>query len=70
MFANYEKINDFLRDEIRKHKEVLDPSDPQDYIDNYLLEIEKVGLKLFTFFKMLFMHWYIVWFLKNLIKIQ
>ncbi|XP_062858193.1 cytochrome P450 2J2-like [Trichomycterus rosablanca] len=41
MFSNYEKIKDFLKDEIRKHKEDLDPSDPRDYIDNYLLEIEK-----------------------------
>ncbi|XP_076873271.1 cytochrome P450 2J2-like isoform X2 [Brachyhypopomus gauderio] len=41
IFANYEKIVDFLKDEIRKHKEDWDPSDPRDYIDAYLAEIEK-----------------------------
>ncbi|KAL6486135.1 hypothetical protein MHYP_G00055270 [Metynnis hypsauchen] len=41
MFANYKIILDFLNDEIKKHKESLDPSDPRDYIDAYLVEIEK-----------------------------
>ncbi|XP_076873289.1 cytochrome P450 2J2-like isoform X2 [Brachyhypopomus gauderio] len=41
IFANYEKIVDFLKDEIKKHKEDWDPSDPRDYIDAYLAEMEK-----------------------------
>ncbi|XP_062858194.1 cytochrome P450 2J2-like [Trichomycterus rosablanca] len=41
MFSNYAKILDFLRDELRKHKEDWDPSDPRDFIDNYLVEMEK-----------------------------
>ncbi|XP_051951818.1 cytochrome P450 2J2-like [Xyrauchen texanus] len=41
MFANYKKITDFLRGEIRKHREDWDPSNPRDYIDNYLSEMEK-----------------------------
>ncbi|XP_051951821.1 cytochrome P450 2J2-like [Xyrauchen texanus] len=40
MFANYNKITDFLRGEIRKHREDWDPSNPRDYIDNYLSEME------------------------------
>ncbi|KAG9282741.1 cytochrome P450 2J2-like [Astyanax mexicanus] len=41
MFANYKMILQFIRDEIKKHKENLDPTDPKDYIDAFLLEIEK-----------------------------
>ncbi|XP_026852073.1 cytochrome P450 2J2-like isoform X1 [Electrophorus electricus] len=41
MFNNYSKIIEFLKDEIRKHKENWDPSDPRDYIDAYLTEMEK-----------------------------
>uniref|UniRef100_A0A3B4BTP5 Cytochrome P450 2J2-like n=1 Tax=Pygocentrus nattereri TaxID=42514 RepID=A0A3B4BTP5_PYGNA len=41
IFANYGKIIDFLTDEIRKHKEDFDPSDPRDFIDAYLVEMEK-----------------------------
>uniref|UniRef100_A0A8B9JLV9 Cytochrome P450 2J2-like n=1 Tax=Astyanax mexicanus TaxID=7994 RepID=A0A8B9JLV9_ASTMX len=41
IFANYAKIVAFLKDEVRKHQEDLDPTDPRDYIDAYLLEMEK-----------------------------
>ncbi|XP_076873292.1 cytochrome P450 2J2-like [Brachyhypopomus gauderio] len=41
LFNNYLKIAEFLRDEIRKHKEDWDPSAPRDYIDAYLAEMEK-----------------------------
>uniref|UniRef100_A0A4W4FW51 Cytochrome P450, family 2, subfamily AD, polypeptide 3 n=1 Tax=Electrophorus electricus TaxID=8005 RepID=A0A4W4FW51_ELEEL len=41
IFSNYEKIVNFLKDEIKEHKEHLDPSDSQDYIDAYLVEMEK-----------------------------
>ncbi|KAL6486136.1 hypothetical protein MHYP_G00055280 [Metynnis hypsauchen] len=41
IFANYGKITDFLRDEIKKHKEDFDPSNPRDFIDAYLIEMEK-----------------------------
>ncbi|XP_053344701.1 cytochrome P450 2J2-like [Clarias gariepinus] len=41
IFANYTKILDFLNEQIRKHKEDLDPSNPRDYIDSFLLEMEK-----------------------------
>ncbi|XP_072537953.1 cytochrome P450 2J2-like [Salminus brasiliensis] len=41
VFADYFAILDFVKDEIRKHMENLDPSDLRDYIDAYLVEIEK-----------------------------
>jgi len=42
MFSNYKKITDYLRGEIIKHKEDRDPSNPRDFIDNYLTEMENV----------------------------
>ncbi|KAK2884280.1 hypothetical protein Q8A67_017917 [Cirrhinus molitorella] len=40
-FSNYKIIKDFLRGEISKHKEDWDSSNPRDFIDNYLSEMEK-----------------------------
>ncbi|XP_012683701.1 cytochrome P450 2J2-like [Clupea harengus] len=39
--SNYNKVTDFLRQEIQKHVEDRDPSDPRDYVDVYLGEMEK-----------------------------
>uniref|UniRef100_A0A8B9JLP5 Cytochrome P450 2J2-like n=1 Tax=Astyanax mexicanus TaxID=7994 RepID=A0A8B9JLP5_ASTMX len=41
VFSNYNKITSFISDEVKKHKEKFDPSNPRDYIDAFLLEIEK-----------------------------
>ncbi|XP_046692147.1 cytochrome P450 2J2-like [Silurus meridionalis] len=41
IFANYEKIIEFMKGEVRKHKEDWDPSNPRDYVDSFLLEMEK-----------------------------
>lgn len=40
-FASMSKLKPYLQEEIRKHKEERDPSNPRDYIDCYLEEIEK-----------------------------
>ncbi|XP_042569611.1 cytochrome P450 2J4-like [Cyprinus carpio] len=40
-FASMSELQPFLQEEIRKHKEERDPSNPRDYIDCYLDEIEK-----------------------------
>uniref|UniRef100_A0A673GJT2 Cytochrome P450, family 2, subfamily AE, polypeptide 1 n=1 Tax=Sinocyclocheilus rhinocerous TaxID=307959 RepID=A0A673GJT2_9TELE len=40
-FASMSKLKPFLQEEIIKHKEERDPSNPRDYIDCYLDEIEK-----------------------------
>ncbi|KAI5623566.1 cytochrome P450, family 2, subfamily AD, polypeptide 2 [Silurus asotus] len=41
IFDNYAKIIEFMKGEVRKHKEDWDPSNPRDYVDNFLLEMEK-----------------------------
>ncbi|XP_070764313.1 cytochrome P450 2J2-like [Enoplosus armatus] len=39
--ANYKEIVTFLKKEIEKHQEEWNPDDPRDYIDAYLVEMEK-----------------------------
>ncbi|XP_033885264.1 cytochrome P450 2J2-like isoform X1 [Acipenser ruthenus] len=41
LFSNIGKVADFLREEIRQHRQDWDPSAPRDYIDCYLREMEK-----------------------------
>ncbi|XP_034002506.1 cytochrome P450 2J6-like [Trematomus bernacchii] len=41
MFSNFDAIRDFLSLEIKNHKKDLDRSDPRDYIDTFLIEMEK-----------------------------
>ncbi|XP_067301628.1 cytochrome P450 2B15-like [Pseudorasbora parva] len=38
---NADELVGFIRNEVREHKETLDPDSPRDFIDAYLLEIEK-----------------------------
>uniref|UniRef100_A0A7M4FYF1 Cytochrome P450 2J6-like n=1 Tax=Crocodylus porosus TaxID=8502 RepID=A0A7M4FYF1_CROPO len=42
-FSSYEVLNCFAREEIRKHLERGTPDEPEDFIDFYLAEIEKVN---------------------------
>ncbi|RXN08241.1 cytochrome P450 2B4-like isoform X1 [Labeo rohita] len=41
IMQNFSKLLGFIRDEIKEHKETLDPDSPRDFIDAYLLEMEK-----------------------------
>ncbi|XP_056304925.1 cytochrome P450 2B4-like isoform X2 [Danio aesculapii] len=41
---NVNDLLDFIRDEVVEHRKTLDPSSPRDFIDAYLLEIEKQKL--------------------------
>ncbi|XP_026056035.1 cytochrome P450 2B19-like isoform X1 [Carassius auratus] len=41
VMKNATELLGFIRDEVREHKETLDPDSPRDFIDAYLLEIEK-----------------------------
>ncbi|XP_076009191.1 cytochrome P450 2J2-like [Genypterus blacodes] len=41
ILSNYQKIMAFLLDEIKKHQAEWNPDDPRDYIDVYLVEMEK-----------------------------
>lgn len=40
-FARLQEIKQFIREEVERHNEDRNPSDPRDYIDCYLEEIEK-----------------------------
>ncbi|XP_070410196.1 cytochrome P450 2J6 isoform X2 [Nothobranchius furzeri] len=40
MFGHFITIQHFLTEEIEKHKKDLDPSNPRDYIDTFLIEME------------------------------
>ncbi|XP_062308202.1 cytochrome P450 2J4-like [Osmerus eperlanus] len=41
VFAQLQEVKEFIRAEVEKHREDKNPSDPRDYIDCYLNEIEK-----------------------------
>ncbi|XP_048035070.1 cytochrome P450 2B15-like isoform X1 [Megalobrama amblycephala] len=41
IYQNGEELKAFFREAIKAHRETLDPDSPRDYIDAYLLEIEK-----------------------------
>ncbi|XP_049911344.1 cytochrome P450 2J4-like [Epinephelus moara] len=40
MFSSYNAILDFISQEVKSHKKDLDPSDPRDYIDAFIIEME------------------------------
>lgn len=40
--ANYGKIIAFLKEEVDTHMADWNPEDPHDYIDTYLVEMDKV----------------------------
>ncbi|XP_050952957.1 cytochrome P450 2B4-like [Labeo rohita] len=41
IYQNAEEFKAFIRDAIKAHRETVDPDSPRDFIDAYLLEIEK-----------------------------
>ncbi|XP_073332436.1 cytochrome P450 2J6-like [Pagrus major] len=41
MFSNFNIILDFMREEIQSHKKDLDHNNPRDYIDSFIIEMEK-----------------------------
>ncbi|XP_049444156.1 cytochrome P450 2J4-like [Epinephelus fuscoguttatus] len=41
IFSYYNTILDFINEEVKSHQENLDHSDPRDYIDAFLIEMEK-----------------------------
>ncbi|XP_076009184.1 cytochrome P450 2J6-like [Genypterus blacodes] len=40
MFTNYNSVEAFVLQEVQRHKQDLDHSNPRDYIDNFLIEME------------------------------
>lgn len=43
IYRNLQEINAFIGQSVEKHRETLDPSNPRDFIDVYLLRMDKVG---------------------------
>ncbi|KAM9385851.1 uncharacterized protein KZ484_007430 [Pholidichthys leucotaenia] len=41
MFSNFSSLRDFIGQEVKRHKKDLDHSNPRDYIDAFLIEMEK-----------------------------
>ncbi|XP_051947981.1 cytochrome P450 2B4-like isoform X1 [Xyrauchen texanus] len=41
IYQNAEELKGFIREAVKEHRETLDPDNPRDFIDAYLLEIEK-----------------------------
>ncbi|KAL2090176.1 hypothetical protein ACEWY4_014864 [Coilia grayii] len=39
IFSHYHRISDFIREEVERHKDNIDPSNPRDYIDAYLTDM-------------------------------
>lgn len=44
IFAEAENVLDFIRENVDLHKKTLDPQNLRDYIDCFLLKLEKVGI--------------------------
>ncbi|XP_034386513.1 cytochrome P450 2J6-like [Cyclopterus lumpus] len=40
IFSNYDAVLDFISQEVKSHKKDLDHSDPRDYIDAFIIEME------------------------------
>ena len=48
MFSHFNVIADFINEEVESHKKDLDHSNPRDYIDTFIIEMEKVCELLIT----------------------
>lgn len=44
VYRNLQEINTFIGHSVEEHRRALDPSAPRDFIDTYLLRMDKVGL--------------------------
>ncbi|KAH0629571.1 hypothetical protein JD844_011742 [Phrynosoma platyrhinos] len=43
IFADCEKLQAYIREEVTSHKQTLDPENPRDYIDCFLIKLAKVA---------------------------
>uniref|UniRef100_A0A3B4AA09 Cytochrome P450, family 2, subfamily N, polypeptide 13 n=1 Tax=Periophthalmus magnuspinnatus TaxID=409849 RepID=A0A3B4AA09_9GOBI len=44
MFEDVVKIHEFISEEVENHKKDLDPSNPRDYIDSFIIEMKNTNL--------------------------
>lgn len=42
IFEKNAKVKEFIREEVQRHQKDIDPNNPRDYIDAFLIEMEKV----------------------------
>lgn len=42
IYKNLQEVNRFIGHRVEKHRETLDPSNPRDFIDTFLLRMDKV----------------------------
>ena len=42
MFSQFNTVQDFISQEVKSHKKDVDRSDPRDYIDAFIIEMENV----------------------------
>ncbi|XP_054646472.1 cytochrome P450 2J6-like isoform X2 [Dunckerocampus dactyliophorus] len=40
IFRHFNNISDFISEEVKRHKQDLDPNNPRDYIDSFLIEMK------------------------------
>lgn len=45
IYRNMQEVKDFIGHSVEKHRETLDPNAPRDFIDTYLLRMDKVGFE-------------------------
>lgn len=43
ILAEGQQIYDFIHERVKSHKQSLDPQNPRDFIDCFLIKLEKVG---------------------------
>lgn len=48
IYKNYLKLAEFVGERLRLNKETLDPNNPRDFIDCFLIKLEQVSLPLIT----------------------
>ncbi|KAM6471615.1 cytochrome P450 2C5-like [Liasis olivaceus] len=62
IFADSEKVCDFIREKVEFHRRTLDPQNPRDYIDCFLIKSEKNSSEDFYTIEDLVMSVYVIFF--------
>lgn len=54
IFKLFKTLSGFIREEVECHLKDIDPDNPRDYIDAFLIEMEKVCEQLFDMYTLLY----------------